>query len=406
MNQTLHPLQLLYWLSRSGGGISQAVRALSQSLEDSGARPSIVGLDDPFWSDDARQWQGLETKALPWSGPRAFGWCPKLPGTLAEAKPDLIHTHGLWMYYSLAADRYCERAKCPSIISPHGMLEPWALANSSWKKKLAGMAYEQHHLRNASCLHALNVQEMESIRAFGLKNPVAIIPNGVSLPDAPAAQPVNAKNKSHPHKLLFLGRIHPKKGLKELIDGWHLWRQQQPLAAEDWLLEIVGWDDGGHLDALILQAQEHFGSEHVTLPGQQPNAATHVAFGGAKFGEEKEATFRGASAFILPSYSEGLPMAVLEAWSHGLPVLMTDACHLQQGFDVNAAISLNPTATSIAHATEHLTSIPDQERHAMGARGRQLVLESYSWDRVAKSMQSVYRWTLGGGQRPDCVVLD
>ena len=126
-------------------------------------------------------------------GPRAFGYAPELSRALDAARLDLVHTHGLWMYPSVAAAwRWATRWKRPLVVSPHGMLEPWAVRNSAWKKRIAGWLFENRHLRRAACLHALNDAEYEAIRAYGLTNPVAVIPNGVDLPE-PGGSPRAAR---------------------------------------------------------------------------------------------------------------------------------------------------------------------------------------------------------------------
>ena len=189
--------------------------------------------------------------------------------------------------------------------------------------------------------------------------------------------------------MLFLGRIHPKKGISLLLEAWS---SVVGIRERGWRLIIAGWDDGGHAEALkSLVVQLGLGET--------------VIFKGPVFGEQKERLFRSAAAFILPSFSEGLPMAVLEAWSYGLPVLMTDACHLPEGFAANAAIRIDPTPESIATGLSRLISVmSDTEREAMGARGRVLVEERFSWDRISTEMCKIYDQatarSTGPGQPP------
>jgi poly(glycerol-phosphate) alpha-glucosyltransferase len=129
-----------------------------------------------------------------------------------------------------------------------------------------------------------------------------------------------------------------------------------------------------------------------------------VHFLGPQFGAARAAAYRNAQAFILPSFSEGLPMAVLEAWAHRLPVLMTRQCHLPEGFAAHAAMPLEPSPDSIAIGLENLFRAAAKDREEMGRRGRELVTARFSWSRVAASLHEVYRWVLGGGAKPECVV--
>jgi poly(glycerol-phosphate) alpha-glucosyltransferase len=272
------------------------------------------------------------------------------------------------------------------------MLDPWAVRNSSWKKTIAGWLYENEHLRGAACLHALCQSEAASIRAYGLDNPICVIPNAVELPsdqETENAPWLTSKTGANP-VLLFLGRIHPKKGLSALIDAWEALGPSRG----DWHLAIIGWDDGGHEEKLHRKARQ-LGLLDDT-----------VHFLGPRFGDEKAAAFSQADAFILPSHSEGLPMAVLEAWSYGLPVLKTPACNIPEGFAADAAVRVEPNADAIATGLERLIAMPPAERAAMGERGRALVEERFTWPRVAEQMHAVYRWILGQREAPDCVIVD
>jgi poly(glycerol-phosphate) alpha-glucosyltransferase len=131
-----------------------------------------------------------------------------------------------------------------------------------------------------------------------------------------------------------------------------------------------------------------------------------VHFIGPMYGQEKEAAFSHADAFVLPSYSEGLPMAVLEAWSYRLPVLMTPECNIPEGFAKDAAVRIRPDPDSVTRGLQQLVAVPVHERTEMGERGRSLVEERFTWPRVAEQMHHVYRWMLGEAGQPDCVITD
>jgi poly(glycerol-phosphate) alpha-glucosyltransferase len=280
------------------------------------------------------------------------------------------------------------------MISPHGMLDPWALKHSGWKKRIASALYELGHLRRAACLHALCDAEYNAIRAFGLSNPVCMIPNGVDPVGRRALGPPPWRSEL-PEKanvLLYLGRLHPKKGLANLLKGWGELRRTGGDADRNWYLVIAGWDQGGHrasLEALVLR--EGIGGG--------------VRFVGPQFGPDKEATFRSADAFVLPSFSEGLPIVVLEAWAHGLPVLMTPHCNLPEGFARRAALSIEPSPGSIAGQVHALLVMSDDRRREIGDRGRELASTEFNWNRIAAQLASVYRWISASGPRPDCVRL-
>jgi len=378
-------------VSRQAGGIFPAVRALSRSLIDSGCDVRVFGGDDAYSSKDLDKWGETPVTVLPTVGPRAFGFQRGLMSALSAYRPDLLHVQGLWMYPSMAAVRW-GAGKKPYLVSPHGMLDSWAVRNSAWKKRLARLLYENAHLNAAACLHASCASEYESIRTYGLRNPVAIIPYGVDLPsdtydwgqpDWKYLLPDQSK------VLLFIGRIHPKKGLNHLLYAWARVKQESPSAAKPWRLVIAGWEGTHQKDLEQLSG---------TL-----GLSESIHFVGPQFDQQNAMSLNRADAFILPSLSEGMPMAVLEAWCYRLPVLMTPQCNLPEGFVAKAAIDMSPEAASIAIALRKLFDMTDLERRAMGDSGRRLVEERFSWPTVAASMRSVYSWVLGRGPMPACV---
>jgi glycosyltransferase involved in cell wall biosynthesis len=381
----LRLVALVPWASRSAGGLFDAVRNLTLETERQHRYlPCVIGLDDPNSRLDRPQWGKIDIKAMRVRGPRIFGYAPEMLTTLRSENPDVLHIHGLWMYTSVAAVRWARQGR-PYVVSPHGMLDPWALKNSQWKKRISAALYENRHLRGAACLHALNHAEAEAMRAYGLKNPICVIPNGVELPVEPISESSPRRNRT----LMYLGRLHPKKGLPLLVEAWS--RVQREAEESGWRLIIAGWDQLGHQSELQSLATKL-------------HSRSSIEFAGARFGEAKSALFRDASAFVLPSLSEGLPISVLEAWSWRLPVLMTTNCNLPEGSRAGAAIMMEADIDDICGALSKLFSMDSNQREAMGAKGRRLVEEQFRWPRIADQMTQVYDWVLGRGPRPVCVL--
>ena len=378
-------------VSRSAGGLFWAISSLCTAMNKSQSIRVFGSLDENTHSD-LSTWNGVPVTASPVIGPRFFSYQPNLLDALKGFDPDILHAHGLWMYPSVASQLFT-RGKKPYLISPHGMLDPWAVRNSGWKKKLAGMVYENRHLRGANCIHALCQSEYESIRAYGLTNPVAIIPNGVDLPDlhTPCSPPQWRKNiPADARVLFFLSRIHPKKGLENLLQAWTVATNNGAVLNRPWHLVIAGWDQGGHQQELEQMA--------VRL-----GISSTVHFVGPQFDHAKHASFMSADAFVLPSFSEGLPMAVLEAWSYRLPVLITPQCNIPEGFDAGAAIHIEPEKDSIASGLTRLFSMNDVELNQMANNGLALVQQQFTWDKVADQMLDVYQWVLIGDNKPDTI---
>jgi poly(glycerol-phosphate) alpha-glucosyltransferase len=377
-------------LSRNAGGLFHSVRASARALQQRGVEVAAFGVRDQYTAPDLGAWGAVQTCVSKTVGPAAFGYCPELYDDLLRRDFDIVHQQGLWMLWSTSVSRWRRRTSRPVMITPRGMLDPWALRNSAWKKKLALAFYERRNLEGAACLHALTASEAASIRALGLSNPVALIPNGVDLPTPDASWPRPAVLGDDDRAvMLFLGRLHPKKGLRETLLAWARLKHRAPATAARWRLVLAGWDDGGQAAGLEALAADL-------------GLADDVLFPGPLFGDEKAAMLAHAQAFILASYSEGLPMAVLEAWANWLPVFMTAACNLPEGFAAGAAVEITTDPDDIAEVlAAHLGSPTDLA--IVGSRGRELVETRFTWDRVADDLLAVYGWLVRGTNMPACV---
>lgn len=381
---------IMSFVSRRSGGLFDAVRRLTQSEEAYGWTHDVFGLRDDRNIADESEWHPLKPRTYPVVGPEAFGIAPRMLKELLESDAIVTHLHGLWMYPSTVTARWRHVTGRPVVISPHGMLDKWALRNSRWKKRFALRLFEWKNLSQAACLRALCPAEADSIRKFGLANPIAVIPNGVDIPDkAHVAAPPWQKDVADSRVLLFFGRLHPKKGLTELLLAW---REVAQLAAvRDWVLVICGWGEESHENFFRRLVVQH--------------DVRRVVFAGPQFGNAKTESFARCDLFVLPSFSEGLPMTVLEAWAAGKPVVMSRFCNLQVGFDVDAAIKTEPAVKHIADVLSDVLTAAASDLEMIGSRGLDLVKRHFTWNHVGEEMATVYDWLTKGGQPPASVLL-
>jgi glycosyltransferase involved in cell wall biosynthesis len=370
-------------LSSEAGGLFESVRFPANLMHQRGHSVSVYGVIDPGLTEGRSAWKVSQIHAFPTLGPKRFAYAPALTGELRKHPYDALHLHGLWNHSSVAALNWNRKNKGALVISPHGMLDPWALRNSRIKKQVAKWAFEEANLRSAAIMRALCWAEADAIEALNLGVPIAVIPNGILLPpdDFVPSQPASTARKN----LLFLGRIHPKKGIAELIDAWAISVAKSPTIRDDWNLQIAGWDDGDHLQHLARRAQE--------------KGLTNVEFTGPMFGSAKQDAYANCSAFILPSFSEGMPMTVLEAWSHRKPVLMTHECNIPEGFIAGGAYRIENDPEALAAAlVYHLDQ--SSALAETGERGRKLVEERFTWDRIVDQHIGLFAWLAGRGPRP------
>jgi poly(glycerol-phosphate) alpha-glucosyltransferase len=387
-------------VSRRAGGLFFSVRRLGECISLlPGVTVEVHGVYDPETPADLESWRTLKPIVHRRSWPESLAYAPGLSAALLAADYHLLHTQGIWQWPSASVLRWHRKTGKPYVVSPRGMLDPWAVRQSRWKKTLASAWYEAEHLRNAACLHALCGAEADAFRAYGLVNSIAVVPNGVDLPND--VENSNGDNRF----MLFLGRIHPKKGLANALRGWAAVRDNA--RRSNWRFIIAGWDQKEHeeeLKRLVLECGLTCAKATVAeLVEGNHTPSADILFVGQTFGAEKDQLLRAASAFILPSFSEGLPMSVLEAWAYRLPVLMTDHCNLPEGFAAGAAVRIGTDVESITDGLHEMISATNSQRQLMGDCGRALVERQFTWPQVAAQMKEVYDWVLGGGAKPSCV---
>jgi glycosyltransferase involved in cell wall biosynthesis len=393
-SQPLRVCQVVASINRDVGGPAVSVPALAVALAARDVKVSLATLD---YSRHGTQTPapGVELLSLPapWLTQRWRGWNLPLQRKLFEIAQltDIVHNHGLWMWPNFYARQAAQRAGKPLVISPRGMVEQWSLGRSRAIKFLAWQAFEKENLRAAKMFHATSAAELASLRRLGLRQPVAVIPNGVELPDLAAQPPRTVLENKFPELagkqwLLFLARLHPKKGVAELLRVWQKLAPQFPR----WQLVLAGPDLDGHGEKFRRAAQEMKLAERVTFTGQLDGA-------------EKSAALANAELFVLPTHSENFGLAIAEALAHRVPVITTTGAPWRELATENCGWWIEPNETALATSLSEALQLPLAARREMGMRGRMLVEKKYSWSMAAEQMESAYRWLLNSGSPPDCV---
>ena len=304
----------------------------------------------------------------------------------------VVHLHGIWQEHTRRGALAARRLGVPYLIAAHGMAEPWALRHKALKKKVYLALVEGKNLRRAACLHALSHPEVGHLRDLAPRTPIALIPNGVDLAPFENLPPGRELEAQYPELvgkfvLLFFGRLHVKKGLDLFARALGSIGRDRP----DVHVVLAGNDDG---------ALAGFRSAVASLG--MADRVTHV---GHVAGEQARRVWGRADAFVLPSYSEGFSMAILEALAARLPVVITTACHFPELHRAGGGIVVEPTADGVLGGLRELLDRSDEDRRAMADRGRRLVEDRYTWDRQAGRLADVYRWVIGGGSAPEAVEM-
>ena len=393
MNSNLDVVHIIAGLHPKSGGPSRTVVQLADALASTGSvtvtllSQSLVGEPTIRSNHPDVGWNMVESGSQ-LSLKLGVPVRRALLRHIIECKPSLIHSHGLWLPVNHWVARAARRHGIPLLIHPRGMLETWALNYRGWKKRLALRLYQRRDLEAAALFFATAEQEADNIRRLGLRQPVAIIPNGVELPvlDQNGYRNQRLSLPGTSRNAVFMSRIHPKKGLLNLVEAWGRVRPA------DWRLRLAGPDEGGHL-AEVMQRIRALGLE------------ASVEYVGEVEGDTKAALFATADLFVLPSFSENFGVVVAEALAHEVPVITTRGTPWEGLVHHGCGWWAEPTVDALAAALQQAMNMEPASLLAMGEKGREYARE-FDWSRLAQQTADVYCWVLGQGPMPECVVRD
>lgn len=302
---------------------------------------------------------------------------------LMAAMPVVAHVHGLWDAGTYAAMRLLRVREMPLVYTPRGMLEPWALRQRRLKKKAFLLAYLKAILSHADLLHATSVEESDTLRVLGLRQPIAVIPNGIDLA-AESVRSASRPTNATPRRLLYLGRLHPKKGLENLLRAW------ARLDRRGWQLSIAGIDEAGHQSRLVALAKDLGLGDTVNFPGPQ-------------IGADKWRFLATGDAFVHPSFSENFGIAVAEAMAAELPVVATVGTPWRCLADHRLGWWVEPTPDALARTLAEVMRTDPAALADMGRRSREYVARTFAWPAIGSQMAACYAWLLGQSPAPACV---
>jgi len=370
------------------GGTTQFIISLCDALYDKGFQAEIWA---PKRSDaDISLKNKIVIRQFEIGMPKFMYRCKNFYTSLKNLnpKPALIHQHGLWLDPYRVAAKFARQYKIPHIISLHGMLEPWSLKRSQWKKRLAWLAFQGRDIRLASCLHVATEREAENIRKLGIKTPVAVIPNGIQVAGVRSQESEASlhhidfypelRNK---RIILFLGRIHPVKGLDFFAKVWKKIADDFP----DWQWVIAGPDE------------DNYQSE-LQILFEQLGISNQITFVGTIAGEKKSALLRASDLLILPSYLESFGIVVLEALNEGVPVMASTNCPWSDLEIHGCGWWLKQDVTVWESALRKVMSMNHETLKAFGIKGKSLVKKKYSQDNLVNSMTELYNRLLYRGE--------
>jgi len=388
-------LHVLDSLNAETGGVAVAVSRLADHQAAHGAEPAIFAHDyeglGPALAVPRVRCVLLPATRLPFRlGARSQDFSSRLAAEIQLA--DIVHVHGCWLPTNIKACRAARQARKPYIVSPRGMLESWSLRHRALRKRLVWRLWEHTSLRLANGLHATADAEAARLRALGLRAPIAVAPDAVELPRESGDRAV-LEEKFPELKgrrwLLFLSRMHAKKGLDMLIDAW----ADLCPASPDWRLVIAG---------SAMDGEDAAYREHIARRG----ISERTTFIGHVEGREKSAAFAGADLFVLPTHSENFGIVVAEALAHGVPVITTTGAPWEILRESRSGWWIEPALRALSDALREAFALDPAALRAMGGRGVALVEADFCWKVNARKLLTFYEWILDPARadRPEFVM--
>lgn len=379
------PLRVLHVLPRvvtESSGPSHTVPHLCRALSERRVNVELKVLE-PL-PDRELPFPATAYPTLPLPGCYRLGVSPKMAEAIRSAAEQVavIHGHSLWMMPNVYPGPAARAAGCKLVISPRGTLEPWAWQRSRWRKELLWRLGQRSTLIAADLLHATAASEYESIRSRGFAQPVAVIPNGVDIPDELPPRP-----EQGPRTLLFLSRIHPKKQVDRLL---HVWQRLEPQFS-DWRLSIAG--------PLMTQHGEKMQRLARTL------GLKAVDFPGELVGDAKWRAYEFADLFVLPTRTENFGLVIAESLAAGTPVITTKGAPWSDLLTFRCGWWIPDSEQDLEGTLRAAMKQPRTKLTEMGLRGREWMQRDFSWRGVAGKMLTTYRWLLNEVDRPEWIMI-
>lgn len=289
---------------------------------------------------------------------------------VVKEKFDIIQNQSMWdiCYHQMA--KIARKYGIPYISTPRGMLEPWSLSQKRWKKKIALALYQMRDLQHSAFIHTTADSEAQHIKDLGVKSPCVVVPNGIETEGYPCRTSMEGIKK----QVLFLSRIHEKKGIELLIDAWKSLKNN----FQEWSLVIVGNGEPSYIDILRKRIANAGLNNCVTIKDPV-------------FGSDKVSLYQSSSLFILPSFSENFGMVIAEAMSCGVPVITTKNCPWELLNKEQIGWCIDLSVEELERTLRMAMSLREEELYEMGQRSAQLIRQKFDYKETAKKMFETYK---------------
>lgn len=285
-------------------------------------------------------------------------------------KPDLIHVNCCWLPACALVQQMAQRRSIKVVLTPHGMLEPWIIKRHYWTRKLpALLLYQKSAIKNADCLQATAESEKQNLLKLGYNSNIKIVKLGID------AESITMKKSWKKNKqILFLSRVHIKKGINYLIEAGDILRE----SLQGYKILVAGEGDADYIATLKQEIADKGLQEIIQLTG-------------GVYGNKKWELFQTSDFFVLPTNSENFGLAIAESLASGTPVITTVGTPWNDLNSSNAGAWIEIGTQPLVDTLRRFLSLSDENLEAMGKNGRKLIETKYSAKVMAEEMMEVYQ---------------
>lgn len=349
-------------IDRSLGGVSMYMQLLTKDL---GQLVDLLVVTRP--TNNPLPLENCKLEYLPLPISKLWKFRDQWIDILKRERPDVVHINGIWMIQTWIIQREALQMGIKTYITTHGMLEPWIINRHPLKKKIALFFFQRKALRQAVALVATADTEKRNIDNLGYNKNVVVIPNGIDISAIKMKHDWTLKKR-----ILYLSRIHVKKGIELLLDALNLMEDK----LEGYEVIIAGEGEDSYVEMLKERAKKF--------------NCVKITFMGGVYGEQKWNLYRNSDFFVLPSYTENFGYVIAESLSCGTPVITTKDTPWEDLEKYNCGCWIERNVLAFVTAISNFVSLDAVGLKILGCNGRKLVEEKYSSVSVARALQILY----------------